>query len=106
MPVSIEQHVDWITDCLRHLRRTGSTGSSRHAEAEDDWVEHHNEVTATTLLPRANSWWVGANIPGKPRRTSTPTSAASGSTGGLCDEVAAKGYEGFETSTSGASAMA
>ena len=79
MPVSIEQHVDWIARLPRHLREQGVARIEATPEAEDGWVAHDDEVTAMTLLPRANSWWVGANIPGKPAASSR-TSAGSGPT--------------------------
>jgi hypothetical protein len=68
--------------------------------AEDDWVEHHNEVTQMTLLPRANSWWVGANIPGKPRNL-YPYVGGVGTYRLICDEVAARGYDGFALGSGG-----
>jgi len=101
MPVSIEQHVDWITDCLRHLREMGLDTIEPMPEAEHDWVEHHNEVTQMTLLPRANSWWVGANIPGKPRNL-YPYVGGVGTYRLICDEVAARDYDGFATGSGGA----
>jgi cyclohexanone monooxygenase len=94
MPVSIEQHVDWITDCLRHLRQTGRDTIEPLAEAEDDWVDHHNEITQATLLPQADSWWVGANIPGKPRNL-YPYAGGVGVYRQICDAVAAHDYDGF-----------
>jgi cyclohexanone monooxygenase len=100
MPVSIEQHVDWLTDLLRHLRDTGQDTVEAMPEAEDDWVEHHNEVTAATLLPRANSWWVGANIPGKPRHL-YPYVGGVGTYRLICDAVAERGYDGFRTGSGG-----
>ena len=96
MPVSIEQHVEWITDCIDHLRRSGKTTIEAIREAQDQWGAHVNEIIGTTLLPKANSWWIGANIPGKPR-VFLPYLDPEG-VGGYrkrCDEVAAKGYEGF-----------
>jgi hypothetical protein len=104
MPVSIEQHVDWITECLRHLTDCGLDRIEPTVEAENGWIAHHQEVTAATLLPRANSWWVGANIPGKPRGL-YPYVGGVGTYRGICDDVAAKGYEGFELSRSGAAAV-
>jgi len=100
MPVSIEQHVDWITDCLRHLRERGADTIEAMPEAEDDWVEHHNEITAATLLPRANSWWVGANIPGKPRHL-YPYVGGVGVYRQICDAVAEHDYDGFRTGSGG-----
>ncbi|MBP2369648.1 flavin-containing monooxygenase [Pseudonocardia parietis] len=97
MPVSIEQHVDWITDLLRHLRDNGQHRIEASEEAEQEWIAHHDEVSGATLLPRANSWWVGANIPGKPRRL-YPYVGGVGVYRGICDDVAQKDYEGFVTS--------
>ena len=99
MPVSIEQHVEWITDCLDHMRRTGKTLIEATPEAQDRWVAHVNEVVGATLMPRANSWYMSANIPGKPRAF-LPYLGPEG-VGGYrrtCDDVAAKGYEGFAMS--------
>ncbi|MQA12718.1 MAG: NAD(P)-binding protein [Pseudonocardiaceae bacterium] len=100
MPVSIEQHVDWITDCLRYLRDNGLDTIEPLREAEDDWVDHHNEVTQMTLLPQANSWWVGANIPGKPRNL-YPYVGGVGTYRLICDEVAAQDYDGFGQGSGG-----
>ena len=63
-------------------------------DAEDKWVEHHNEVAAATLLLGTDSWWVGANIPGKPR-TLYPYVGGVGTFRAICHEVAEKGYEGL-----------
>ncbi|MDH4386966.1 MAG: NAD(P)/FAD-dependent oxidoreductase [Caulobacter sp.] len=94
MVVSIEQHVDWITDCIDHLngRQLGAIEAS--GEAEDAWVAHVNEVADTTLYPLARSWYLGANIPGKPR-VFMPYVGGVGPYREKCDEVAARGYEGF-----------
>jgi cyclohexanone monooxygenase len=90
---SIEQHVDWISDLLttasgRQVRRIEA-----NRDAEEKWVAHVNEVGDGTLYPKANSWYVGANIPGKPR-VFMPYVAGVGAYRKICDEVAAKGYEG------------
>jgi cyclohexanone monooxygenase len=100
MPVSIEQHVDWVTDCLRHLRDTGRDTIEPLPAAEDDWVDHHNELSEATLLPMANSWWVGANIPGKPRNL-YPYAGGVGTYRTICAEVAARDYDGFRTGSGG-----
>ncbi len=97
MIVSIEQHVDWITDCLAHLRKHGKAAIEATAEAEDNWVAHGNEVAHRTLYPQANSWYMGANIPGKPR-VFMPYIGGVGPYREICDEVAAKGYEEFRLS--------
>jgi cyclohexanone monooxygenase len=65
MIVSIEQHVDWIADCVAYMRDRGFEAMEANKDAEDRWVAHVNEVAHTTLYPQANSWYVGANIPGQ-----------------------------------------
>jgi len=94
MIVSIEQHVDWIADCIAYLRARDLTTIEATIEAEDAWVAHVNEVAHTTLYPRANSWYMGANIPGKPR-IFMPYIGGVGVYRQKCDAVAANGYEGF-----------
>ncbi len=94
---SIEQHVDWVSDLLktaseRQIRRIEADG-----EAESNWVSHVNEVADGTLYPRANSWYVGANIPGKPR-VFMPYVAGVGVYRKLCDEIATDGYRGLKLS--------
>jgi cyclohexanone monooxygenase len=94
MIVSIEQHVDWISDCMRTLRGRQLDCIEAVQAAEDAWVEHVNVVAHTTLYPSAASWYMGANIPGKPR-VFMPYIGGVGAYRQKCDEVAAKGYEGF-----------
>jgi cyclohexanone monooxygenase len=94
MIVSIEQHVDWIADCLTFMRGRRLTTMEATREAEEQWVAHVNEVAQMTLYPQANSWYMGANIPGKPR-IFMPYIGGVGVYRRICDEVAAKGYEGF-----------
>jgi cyclohexanone monooxygenase len=94
MIVSIEQHVDWIADCITYLREQGKASIEAAVEAEDAWVEHVNEVGHMTLYPLADSWYMGANIPGKPR-IFMPYIGGVGVYRQKCDDVAAKGYEGF-----------
>ena len=99
MPVSIEQHVEWITDCIDNMRKTGKTTIEATPKAQEQWVAHVNEVVNATLMTGANSWYMSANIPGKPRAF-LPYLGPAG-VGGYrqkCDEVAAKGYEGFQLS--------
>src|ERR1700738_2395296 len=97
MIVSIEQHVDWITDCIGWMRGRGLETMEAEHEAEDRWVAHVNEVAYTTLHPQANSWYMGANIPGKPR-IFMPYIGGVGPYRQICNDVAAKGYEGFAIS--------
>jgi cyclohexanone monooxygenase len=94
MIVSIEQHVDWIADCMAHMRARGLEAMEATKEAEDNWVSHVNEVAYSTLYPQANSWYMGANIPGKPR-IFMPYIGGVGPYRQICNQVAAKGYEGF-----------
>jgi cyclohexanone monooxygenase len=93
MIVSIEQHVNWIAECIAHLRKSGRTTIESRPDAQEAWVEHVNAVADRTLYPMCNSWYVGANIPGKTRvfmpLLGYPPYVEK------CDEVAAKGYEGF-----------
>jgi cyclohexanone monooxygenase len=97
MIVSIEQHVDWITDCIGYMRDRGFEAMEANKDAEDKWVAHVNEVAYTTLYPQANSWYMGANIPGKPR-IFMPYIGGVGPYRQICNDVAAKGYEGFAMS--------
>ena len=94
MIVSIEQHVDWIADCLAYMRNSGVDAMEARKEAEDKWVAHVNEVAHATLYPQANSWYMGANIPGKPQ-IFMPYIGGVGVYRQICNEVAANGYEGF-----------
>ncbi|MCE3551671.1 NAD(P)/FAD-dependent oxidoreductase [Pseudonocardia sp. RS11V-5] len=97
MMVSIEQHVDWVTDCVRWMRDNGVAELDATPEAEDEWVRHVEEVGDTTLYPTADSWYMGSNVPGKPR----VFMAYIGGVGVYrekCDDVAAKGYEGYAKS--------
>ena len=97
MMVSIEQHVDWVTDAIAHLEAEGLTTIEPTQEAQDAWVEHVNTVAGYTLYPRANSWYMGANVPGK-TRVFMPYAGGVGAYRIKCDEVAANGYEGFALS--------
>jgi cyclohexanone monooxygenase len=94
MILSIEQHANWIADCLTHLRSRGFARIEANAQSESKWVEHVNEVADGTLYPLANSWYVGANIPGKPR-IFMPYVGGFAAYKKKCDEVVANGYEGF-----------
>ena len=94
MIVSIEQHVDWITDCIGFMRDRSFASMEAQQDAEDKWVAHVNEVAHTTLYPQANSWYMGANIPGKPQ-IFMPYIGGVGVYRQICNDVAAKGYEGF-----------
>jgi len=91
---SIEQHVDLIVDTFVHMRDRGMAIIEPEQAAEDQWVEHVQEVAYQTLFPRANSWYMGANIPGKPRLF-MPYIAGVGSYRRTCEEIVASDYRGF-----------
>jgi cyclohexanone monooxygenase len=94
MMVAIEQHVDWVADCITYLRKRGLASIDATLEAEDRWVDHVNEVANLTLFPHANSWYMGANVPGKPR-VFMPYIGGLPRYSEICDEVAADDYRGF-----------
>ncbi len=91
---SIELHVDWLTRCLEEARERGVRRIEAQQQAEDDWVRHVNEVADRTLYPTANSWYMGSNMPGKPR-VFMPYVAGVPAYRKIVNEVAADGYRGF-----------
>ena len=95
MILSIEQHVNWISDCIDFMRTKGYGRIDAQAGAESEWVRHVNEVADTTLYPLANSWYLGSNIPGKPR-VFMPYVGGVPAYKQKCDTVAAEGYSGFQ----------
>ncbi|MBL4585112.1 MAG: NAD(P)/FAD-dependent oxidoreductase [Pseudomonadales bacterium] len=97
MIVSIEQHVEWIVDCLKHMRENNIDSIEADTQAESDWVAHVNQLADLTLFPQANSWYIGANIPGKPR-VFMPYIGGVGAYAQKCNQVAADGYDGFKFS--------
>lgn len=90
----IEQHVEWLAELLVAARSRRVTRVEADRETEDRWVEHVNEVANATLFPQAESWYLGANIPGKPR-VFMPYVAGGVVFRRICDAVRDKGYEGF-----------
>ncbi|GAA1851893.1 NAD(P)/FAD-dependent oxidoreductase [Pseudonocardia ailaonensis] len=96
MMVSIEQHVDWVTDCVRWTREQGALAIEASEAAQDDWVRHVEEVANGTLFPTADSWYMGSNVPGKPR-VFMAYLAGVGVYRQHCDDVARQGYTGFTT---------
>jgi cyclohexanone monooxygenase len=97
MPVSIEQHVEWISGAIEHMRSEGIDSMEAEPEAEVEWVAHVNDIASQTMFMLADSWYLGANIPGKPR-VFMPYPGGVGAYREKCDEVAAAGYEGFTLS--------
>ncbi len=94
MILAVEQHVNWVADCVGYMRKHGLARIEPTLKAEDDWVAHVNEVAAPNLRSTCSSWYVGANIPGKPR-VFMPYIGGFPLYVRKCDEVVAKGYEGF-----------
>jgi cation diffusion facilitator CzcD-associated flavoprotein CzcO len=94
MVVSIEQHVDWIADRLRLMHEHGFSRVEATQEAEDAWVRHVCELAQPTLYPKARSWYVGANVPGKPR-VFMPYVGGCGRYRKECEEVVADGHRGL-----------
>jgi cation diffusion facilitator CzcD-associated flavoprotein CzcO len=98
MVVSIEQHVDWIADCLDYLEAREFDRIEASAGAEDAWGQHVTEIANATLYPRASSWYVGANIPGQPR-VFMPYVGGCGNYRRECEEIVERGFEGFVLGT-------
>ncbi len=94
MAVSIEQHVEWIADCIAYMRDNGIASIEADPDAEAAWFDHVQEVVGGTLYLKANSWYLGANVPGKPR-VFIPYLGGAGVYRRKCDEVAEDGYRGF-----------
>lgn len=94
MIVSIEQHVEWIRDCISALNHNQQTVIEPRNDAEEEWVKYVNAIADLTLYPTCNSWYLGANIPGKPRvfmpHVGFPNYVER------CDEIVANGYRGFD----------
>ncbi len=91
---SIEQHVEWVADCLVALKQRQQTSIEASEEAEAAWCRHVAEAVTPSLLPQANSWYMGANVPGKPRMF-MPYAGGLNTYTEICRQVAAKDYEGF-----------
>lgn len=95
MPTAIEQHVEWISDCIEHMRSQGHTRIEAKTEAEERWVDQVNEAASMTLFLKADSWYVGANIPGK-KRVFMPYPGGNIDYKKFCDDSVAANYEGFD----------
>ena len=94
MPVAIEQHIEWVADFIGWMRSNGLETAEPDPRAEKDWDAHVQEEANKTLYMQANSWYLGANIPGKPR-VFMPYTGGMGVYRKRCNEIAEKGYEGF-----------
>jgi cation diffusion facilitator CzcD-associated flavoprotein CzcO len=94
MPVSIEQHVEWISDCIEYMCENNMETIEANVEDEEAWSKHCGEVANATLFSKADSWYTGANIPGKTRRFLIYLGGV-GAYRQKCAEIAANGYKGF-----------
>jgi len=94
MPVAIEQHVEWVSDCIEYLNEHGLSRIEATEEAQDEWVQHVWDEANETLFPLANSWYMGANIPGK-TRVFMPYVGGMLQYRERCNDVANNGYAGF-----------
>ena len=94
MTTCLQQQVDWITGCIDFARKHGKQTVEATKEFEDRWVQHHDEVASKTLVVKTDSWYMGSNVDGKPRRLISYIGGA-GNYHRRCDEIAAEGYPGF-----------
>ena len=94
MPPAIEQHIEWISDFIEYMLEHSIEAAEAGLDAENAWVSHVNEIAEPTMFMLANSWYLGANIPGKPR-VFMPYAGGLGTYREKCNEVAHNGYEGF-----------
>lgn len=94
MPVTIEQHVEWVIDCIKYLRENNIETIEAEVEAENAWSKHCRELADTTLYTKTESWYTGANIAGKARGFQIYV-GGYGPYNEIIQKVATKGYEGF-----------
>lgn len=95
MTTCLQHQVDWITGCIEYARQHGKRVVEASKEFEDAWVQHHDETAAKTLVVKTDSWYMGSNVDGKPRRLLSYIGGV-GNYHHRCDEIAAQGYPGFE----------
>jgi cyclohexanone monooxygenase len=93
--VSIEQHVDWIARCIQHMNATQKLKIQAQAPAQEAWVQKVNDLAKNTLFPASDSWYMGANVPGKPR-VFLPFIGGLGTYTEICEQVIKDGYSGFD----------
>ena len=95
MTTCLQQQVDWITDCIDYARRNGKHVVEATEAFQDEWVQHHDETAAKTLVVKTDSWYMGSNVEGKPRRLISYIGGV-GTYNQKCDQLASQGYPGFE----------
>ncbi|TQF31803.1 NAD(P)/FAD-dependent oxidoreductase [Bradyrhizobium sp. UNPA324] len=94
MTTCLQQQVEWIDDCIKYMRSKDLKVVEPTKDAQDGWVAHHDEIANATLIAKTNSWYLGSNVEGKPRRVLSYCGGV-GAYRQKCDEVAMNGYEGF-----------
>jgi cation diffusion facilitator CzcD-associated flavoprotein CzcO len=94
MTTCLQQQTEWITDCLMHLRSSGAAAIEASAALEDEWVKHHDEIANATLVTKTDSWYMGSNVDGKPRRLLSYIGGV-GNYRQKCEDLAREGYPGF-----------
>jgi len=97
MTTCLSQQTEWISDAIKHVRAQGKQTIEPTKEGEDAWVAHHEETSGATLIAQTTGWYLGSNVPGKPRRVLSYCGGV-GTYRQKCDEVAANGYPGFAIS--------
>jgi acetone monooxygenase (methyl acetate-forming) len=97
MTTCLQQQTEWISDTVRALRADGKSVIEPTKEGQDAWVDHHDELANATLVPKTDSWYMGSNIPGKPRRLLSYIGGV-GTYRQKCQEEAATGYPTFRRS--------
>jgi len=93
MTTCLQQQTEWITDCLMHLRSSGAAAIEASAALEDEWVKHHDEIANATLVTKTDSWYMGSNVDGKPRRLLSYIGGV-GNYRQKCEDLAREGYPG------------
>jgi len=96
MTTCLQQQVNWITECIRHMRSNNFTVIEPTVEKQNEWVDHHEEIASGTLVVKTNSWYMGSNVEGKPRRLLSYIGGV-GAYKKKCDEVTESRYQGFAT---------
>lgn len=94
MTTCLQQQTEWISRCIATMRSQGAKEIEATREAEDAWVAHHDELANATLVTKTDSWYMGSNVEGKPRRLLSYIGGV-GTYRQKCEDVAAKGYTGF-----------
>lgn len=96
MPPAIEQHVNWITDCIGHMQQKGLDHVETSEQASEYWQQQVDDAANATLLPKVkHSWYLGANVPGKPQ-VFMPYAGGLARYREICNEMVAKNYQGFK----------